>query len=150
MFKNKHIHAPLIVFLVFIIDRFTKNIVVFSGYHNISIIGNFLRINYVENTGVAFGLFKGYNLFFILFNSVLIIFLLYFKRKTKDLLSFYALHLIIGGAIGNIFDRIKHGYVVDFIDLKYFPAIFNMADFFITCGAIMLIFSGFKEEKCVG
>lgn len=146
--KNKHIYAFLIVVFVFLIDRITKNIIVSYNIAGVSLMGGFLNFHYVENTGVAFGFLKGFNMFFILFNSLLLVFLLYMRRKTKDLLSFYALHFIIGGALGNIFDRIKHGYVVDFIDLKYFPAVFNMADFFITCGAVMIMFGGVKEEKC--
>jgi len=146
--KKKHISAFIILSGVFLIDRVTKIFILKDHIHNISIIGCLLRINYIENTGVAFGMFKGYNLFFILFNTSLLVFLLYLRRKIKNNFSFYSIHLIIGGALGNIFDRIRYGYVIDFIDLKYFPAVFNMADFFITCGAVMLFLVNLREEKC--
>lgn len=144
--KKSYIYGFIIVVLVFVIDRLTKDLILANPSCNISLIGGLLKINYVENTGVAFGFLKGYNSFFVIFNSILLIFLLYIRKRTKNPVSFYAFHIIIGGAVGNIFDRIKNGYVIDFIDLKYFPAVFNMADFFITLGVLILMFSGVKEE----
>lgn len=110
------------------------------------IIPSFLYFHYVENDGIAFGMFKGFNKFFLIFNSAVLAFLLYVRRSFKERLPYYSIHLIIGGALGNIYDRISHGYVVDFIDLKYFPAVFNIADFSITCGIIMLFIYFLREE----
>ncbi|MCX7642110.1 MAG: signal peptidase II [Elusimicrobiales bacterium] len=140
IFKDKRVLGTLIVVVVFLIDIISKSIIVKkqSLWYESYLYG-LINIHVVKNTGVAFGMFKGYNNFFIVFNSIILLFLFYIKRKIKSNISFYGIHFIIGGAVGNIFDRIKHGFVIDFIDLKFFPAIFNLADFFITVGIIMFI-----------
>ncbi|MGC8866792.1 MAG: signal peptidase II [Elusimicrobiales bacterium] len=137
--KQKSFLASLIVLFVFGLDVITKNLI--SENPNLwrSYFGGILRILPVRNTGVAFGLFSGINAFFIFFNITLLAFLLYVKRKVKTSFSFYSIHFIIGGALGNIYDRIRFGHVIDFIDFKFFPAIFNLADFFITFGVILII-----------
>ena len=80
--------------------------------------------------------------------SVWIIWLL--RKHAKQTLFAFALSLILGGALGNLIDRISYGYVVDFLsfhwDEHYFPA-FNLADSAITCGAFLLILDSFKEKK---
>jgi signal peptidase II len=146
MYK-KNIIGLLVFLFVFFIDRITKDHVLNHINDFYSFLGGVLKIHYVENTGIAFGMLGGFNKFFIIFNSFLLLFLFYFKRKINSLLQVVAIHMIIGGAVGNIFDRIKYGFVIDFIDLKYFPAVFNMGDFFITMGAIILFLSS-GEEKC--
>lgn len=147
--KNKSVICAFIVILIFIADLTSKNAILKNPYNFYSYLSGLLNIHLVKNTGVAFGMFKGYNTFFIIFNSLILIFLFYFKRKIKSTLSFFAIHFIIGGAIANIYDRIKYGFVVDFIDLKFFPAVFNFADFSITIGVIMIIIDEFlkKEER---
>lgn len=146
--KDKVI-SSLIVFCVFLIDLTTKTFIMKSNdvYY---FFDGIVTLHFVKNTGIAFGMFKGYNNFFLFLNTFILIFLFYFKRKVKNLISYYALHLIIGGAVGNIYDRIRYGYVIDFIDLKFFPAVFNFADFFITSGIILIFIDDFinsKEDK---
>ena len=72
------------------------------------------------------------------------------RKHSKQLLFGFALSMILGGALGNLIDRLAYGYVVDFLsfhwDQHYFPA-FNLADSAITCGAFLLIVDGFKEKK---
>lgn len=143
--RNKLI-ASLIVVVIFLIDFFTKDFI-FKSNATYYFLDGFLTLHLVKNTGVAFGMFKGYNNFFLFFNSIILILLFYFKRKIKTSLSFYGVHLIIGGAIGNIYDRIKYGYVIDFIDLKFFPAVFNFADFSITCGIALIFIDDFIKSK---
>ncbi|MEF3279700.1 MAG: signal peptidase II [Elusimicrobiota bacterium] len=145
---NKEFFKVGIVIFVFIADRVSKNLILnFPEYNFHWIIPGVVSINFIHNSGVAFGLLKGYNLFFIFFNTLLLGFLLLIRKKFSDFLSSLAIHFIIGGALGNIFDRIKYGYVIDFIDLKYFPAIFNIADFSITCGAVLLVYLSIKEAR---
>jgi signal peptidase II len=80
--------------------------------------------------------------------SVWIVWLL--RRHSTQVLFAWALSMILGGALGNLIDRISYGYVVDFLsfhwDEYYFPA-FNLADSAITCGAFLLILDSFKEKK---
>ncbi|MCX7905385.1 MAG: signal peptidase II [Elusimicrobiales bacterium] len=148
IFNDRRLLGTLIVVFVFLIDVISKNYVIknpslwFKSY-----LCNFINIHIIENTGVAFGMFKGHNDFFIVFNSIILLFLFYFKRNIRSNISFYGIHFIIGGAIGNIFDRIKYGFVIDFIDLRFFPAIFNFADFFITVGIFMLVVDEFFLKK---
>jgi signal peptidase II len=145
MFRN--IIGVLLLLSAFLIDRVTKDYILERISDVFVFLGGFVKIHYVENTGVAFGMFKGFNNFFILFNSVLLIFLFYLRRRLNKLSQVIAIHLIIGGAMGNIFDRIKYGYVIDFIEVKYFPWVFNAGDFFITLGAIILFLSHFEEGR---
>lgn len=150
MFKKEFFKVVLVI-SIFLVDRFSKNFIIENpDYQYHYIIGNILSFNYIHNTGIAFGFVKNYNSFFIFLNTALLLFLFFIRKKFTDRLSIIAIHLIIGGAIGNIFDRIKYGYVVDFIDFKYFPAIFNFADFSISCGALILLYMGIKEAKCIG
>jgi len=144
---KKNIIGIIVLLSVFILDRITKEYILNHTFKLYSFWGGILNIHYVENTGIAFGMFKGLNNFFIFFNSFLLIFLFYIRRKINFTFGIIAIHMIIGGAIGNIFDRIKYGFVIDFIDLKYFPAVFNIGDFFITVGASILFLSSW-EEKC--
>lgn len=138
--------SSLVVLTVFIIDLITKNFILKSQeiYY---LFDGFITLHFVKNTGIAFGFFKGYNNFFLFLNSFILILLFYLKRKIKKRLSFYGIHFIIGGAIGNIYDRIRHGYVIDFIDLRFFPAVFNFADFFITVGIILIFIDDFLKLK---
>ncbi len=145
IFRQRSFLATLIVIFVFVVDVVSKNFIL-ENYHIWgSYLGGFLKITPLKNTGVAFGLFSGMNSFFIFFNIGLLVFLLYIRRKFISSLSFYSSHFIIGGAVSNIYDRIRFGYVIDFIDLKFFPAVFNLADFFITLGVVIIIFD--RDEK---
>jgi signal peptidase II len=147
MSMSKKIIFPALVFLIFFLDRITKALAVKYIYLSTYKILPFLSLTYVENSGVAFGMFKDRNIFFLISNSAFLIVLLLIRKKFSDKYSKYAIHLIIAGALGNIYDRISYGYVVDFIDLKFFPAVFNIADFSITVGGCLLAYSlGFVKK----
>lgn len=107
---------------------------------NVEIIKNFFYITYVENYGIAFGLFKNRNSFFVISTSIIIMILLYTINRFHDkkILFTICLALIVGGAIGNLIDRLKHGYVIDYLQFTIFPPVFNLADAAIVCGAILL------------
>ena len=97
-------------------------------------------MTYITNTGSAFGLFKGFNLIFILFSMIVIIVVLYYIKKIKqneNLLQF-SVGLLLGGTIGNLIDRFLYGFVVDFIDFRIWP-VFNIADSSVTISVILLI-----------
>jgi len=116
----------LIAFFITLLDQITK--IIFKGVDS----GIF---NYTENTGAAFGLFKG-NVFILSIISVFIIFLLfyYFIKYPK---LYLPLGFLLGGATGNLIDRVFLGFVRDFIDLKIWP-IFNVADSFNVIGVVIL------------
>ncbi|MBW2999626.1 signal peptidase II [Candidatus Woesearchaeota archaeon] len=135
-----------IAFVVIIVDQITKLLVdKYLFGKTITIIRNFLELKVVHNTGAAFGLLKG-QLFLLIAVSVIIIFLvIYFLRKTPmKIVPFTA--LILGGAFGNLIDRIFFGYVVDFINVTIW-SVFNVADSCITIGAIGVAVYFFWEEK---
>lgn len=113
---------------------------------SIKIIGNFLRFTYAENRGAAFSILQNQRWFFITVTIVMLIVLAYIFFRTKNInkLSRLAIAMIAGGAIGNFIDRVMLGYVIDFIDVRFgsfynFP-IFNIADSFVVCGTILMIF----------
>lgn len=142
------IMSPFLLLGVFFLDRLTKNYAMDNFIHPVR-VGGVANLAYTENSGISFGLFQGNNLFFIAFTAVLIILIIVFRRKISGEKPrvHAALALILGGALGNLYDRIVHGYVIDFIDLKFFPAVFNAADSFITIGAFMILLDQILEER---
>ena len=128
--------------IVILLDQFSKFLIKqnFQLNQSIPIIKNILHLTYVTNTGSAFGLFKGLNIFFILLSIIVIAVIFYFLKKIKDyrkLLQF-SVGLLLGGTIGNLIDRLIYGYVIDFIDFRIWP-VFNLADSAVTIGVILLI-----------
>ncbi|HOI42037.1 MAG TPA: signal peptidase II [Elusimicrobiales bacterium] len=139
--------SPAIVLSVILLDRLTKWLVL----ENLRCAGRellpFLSLTYVENTGVSFGMFRGNNGFFIVFSAVLVCALMFFRRRlaAHGAAAGAGAALVLGGAVGNLYDRIVYGHVVDFVDLSFFPAVFNVADASITAGAVLLAF-GMRDE----
>lgn len=102
----------------------------------------YFRLHYVENTGMAFGLFQNGNLFLIFVMTAVLIYLAY---SWKELAAYgkmvkWGALFIFAGAVGNLYDRIKLGFVVDFLDFRVWP-VFNIADSFITVGGVLLALS---------
>lgn len=169
---------------VVVIDQLTKLLVkgftlpIIDYYHaglqlgqSIPVLGDFLRITYIENLGMAFGIDVGGRLFLIFFSfiaSIGILYYLYHIRNESFLVRF-PLAMILGGAIGNLIDRIFYGVffgeaplfygkVVDFIDVDFFNidflgihmtrwAIFNIADASVTVGIVMMLILHRKYTK---
>lgn len=121
----------------------------------ISVIPGVFSLTYSENRGVAFGLFQDGTLFFAITTAIVIIVftILLFKNYKKSKLFSVAAALIIGGGLGNLFERVFLGYVVDYLSLSFFAPICNFADYCITAGTVCLIvyllfFSDFmKSDK---
>jgi len=110
----------------------------------IILINNFLQLNYVENKGAAFGILQNQRIFFVVMTLVVLVAIVYYRYKNNKLtgLSRLIFDFIIAGAIGNLIDRIRMIYVIDFIDVNFwgfydFP-VFNFADVFLVCGTILL------------
>lgn len=152
-----------VTLFVIILDQVTKIIINKSMhlYQSFPVLGDFFRITYVENTGMAFGIRVGHGGFFTVFAviaSLAIMFYL-FKMKGEKFIARFSMAMILGGAIGNLWDRIVRGSVVDFLDVEFFdihiPAfqftffdfpgysltrwpVFNVADIAITVGMLLL------------
>ncbi|MBX6342889.1 MAG: signal peptidase II [Thermomicrobiaceae bacterium] len=105
----------------------------------VDVIPGVLRLLYVENTGAAFGVFQGRSPVLTLLAIGVVVFLgIYFRRAIAESRALaLALGLEFGGAVGNILDRLRHGFVVDFIDVPHWPT-FNVADSAITVGVLLL------------
>ena len=134
---------------VFILDRLTKHIfcnrLLYS--ETIPVIPNIFHLTLVRNKGAAFGLFNGRNIFFSVFTILAVIAITLFirSREYKSRLMLVSLGLILGGALGNLFDRIVFGYVIDFLDFRVWP-VFNLADSCITIGFALLAYQVVKRK----
>lgn len=132
--------------VVILADQVTKSFIwntVGPGGDRLEIgILSWLRIIFVRNTGSAFGMFQGQSgvLTVLGFLALIMLGLLFYNNARRDALVAVALGLIAGGAIGNLIDRIRLGYVIDWIDLPRFPT-FNVADSAVTVGVTVLVFS---------
>lgn len=143
--------ALITTFSVIFFDRITK--MFFSDFlaygESLPIIRNVLHMTLIHNTGIAFGFFKNQGIVFIVIPIVAIFLLgfnIYYYRQNNEALSriyIVSFSLILGGAIGNLIDRIVYGHVIDFIDFRVWP-VFNIADSAITIGAIMIAFKCFR------
>ncbi len=148
---KKRLLTPAVILSVFLLDRLAKAWALNHLVWNSVQVLPFFRLTYAQNTGVAFGMFKDSNLFFLVFSTALVGGLLLFRRRIQAYgpLASLGLALVLGGALGNIYDRISYGFVVDFFDFSFFPAVFNVADSAITVGAAVLAL-GLKDEKKAG
>ena len=147
--KNIIFLKSLIILIVFTLDRISKNYILNLFYETQFqeiYLSEFINIYFIWNKGIAFGLLNFddqliYNFisYFIVFISLIILF---FAFKNRDHTGFF-FAMILGGSLGNLFDRFKYSAVPDFIDLhigNFHWFIFNVADIFITVGVICLIF----------
>jgi signal peptidase II len=147
--------VPLLFGLLILgLDQQTKQLVItYLGPEPLlrsqPLLGELLSLVYWRNTGVAFGLFQDATLLLTL-TSILIclgaIFVYSTQLPNLNLIVQISMGLIIGGALGNIIDRVRLGYVVDFIQVGWWP-IFNLADSAITGGTLLLVFYLFLSES---
>ncbi len=134
---------PLVVaFAVLFLDQLTK-LVIRSGLsegESIPLIGNILHISLVHNTGAAFGLFRHQTLILTGISILTFAAILFFYRRiaASGRILRVGFALIAGGSLGNLIDRLRFGYVVDFLDFRVWP-VFNIADSAITVGAILVL-----------
>ena len=154
--KKKYVTIIVISLAVFLLDRLTKYLVL-DLFENITVteiyINHFINLLLIWNDGIAFGLLnfsdqKIYNIItIIIFFVSIVVLIIALKSKNYDA---YFFSMIFGGAIGNLFDRVKYNAVPDFIDLhinNYHWFIFNVADIFISLGVICLIFDEIFLKK---
>jgi signal peptidase II len=134
----------LISLVIIVLDQITKHLVLkyMNPFESIEVFP-FLHIVSVRNTGGAFGMFKSVgSTLFIAVSVMAIIFVIWLLIRAKE--GYFGLSLILGGAIGNLIDRLRYGWVVDFIDFSigkfHWPA-FNVADSALTVGVIVVLLS---------
>jgi signal peptidase II len=130
-------------------DQLTKHIV--TGHlaldDGIHVIGPFW-IHHVRNSGIAFGLFASATSVVIVLTGIAVAWMLLFFARSgaRHPVLPVALGLVIGGSVSNLLDRVRLGYVTDFIDLRYWPA-FNLADSFIVVGVVILLSTLLAAER---
>ena len=143
------IYYIIITFIIFLSDQITKYYMTINHDNLVNKDLIFFSLDYVLNFGAAFNLFSGSRIFLSTTSMVITIILLYFILNKKNIsnINLLSFSLILGGTIGNGFDRISKGYVIDFINLNFikFP-VFNVADISINIGLIVLIY-GFIKKK---
>ena len=155
-FKKKFFINFSLVLIIFCLDRITKNFVISQSKINLSndlFLSNYLNISLMWNEGIAFGLFAFDESFFYNFITILIIIVIiivFFMILKNEGYKKYSLILILGGALGNLYDRILFSAVPDFIDFHigdFHWFVFNGADIFISIGVIIMILSEFMVTK---
>lgn len=132
-----------IALLIAVIDQVIKYFVVMylEPVSTVTAIPHLLDLIYIENTGVAFGMFKNLRWIFVIVTLAVIVafVILLFKNAGNSRLFSIASLLIIGGGIGNLIDRIFRGFVVDYLQLSFFSPVCNFADYCITAGTVVLV-----------
>ena len=139
LFSGRTLFFAATTLAVILLDRWTKQLAIThlyeSGARSVPVLGEYIRLTYVENRGAAFGLLQDQTTFFIVVGVVVIgvIIASYRYIPEPSWLLNLCLGLQMGGAIGNLIDRVRDGYVVDFVDLTFWP-VFNVADSAICVG----------------
>lgn len=146
--------TTLVVLVCLFWDLFFK--IITDGF-DITIIDGFLWFSSIHNTGAAYGILGGQTILLIVVSLIMIALILLYNyfHKNKSIYYCVSLGLILGGAIGNLIDRIFLGYVRDFIKFSFFNFTFNIADACLTVGVVMFLiyliffddFFGFKTRK---
>lgn len=156
MSRIKHISCSIMIILIVAFDQITKYIAsakLIDG-KTVDFIPKLVQFRYAENTGMAFSMLSGARIIFIVVTAIVCIGVLVFlfSNKCKSLWMYWSLGVVVAGGIGNLIDRIRFGYVVDFIEPIFVDfAVFNIADCAVTCGAVVLIaymlIDAFKKDK---
>ncbi|MBQ7953311.1 MAG: signal peptidase II [Clostridia bacterium] len=155
----------IVAIVAFLLDRISKVVMINNVFNieslsidsvaeTVPVIKDILHFTYLGNDGMAFGMFSGSKALLIVLCFVIlaIIGFVIYKTKPQKMFEKTCYGLIIGGATGNLYDRFAHGFVIDFIDVRFidYPT-FNVADCFVVIGAILLctcvIFFDKKEDE---
>lgn len=153
---KKHISCMIMIVLIIAFDQITKYFasLKLADGSIAKFIPGVVQFKYAENTGMAFSILSGARWVFIALTVVVCVGVFYylFSNRCKSLWLYWSLGVILSGGIGNLIDRIRFGYVVDFIEPTFVNfAIFNIADCAVTCGAVVLVgyllYDAFKDVK---
>lgn len=139
----------LLSVFVIVLDQLSKYYVVmhFHVGESVPVIENVFHWTYILNPGAAFGMFEGNRWFFVVIALSVVFALAHFKDEImeSDLWTRYGTALFVGGAFGNVIDRVRQGLVIDFFDFRIWP-VFNVADISICCGVGMIVWSIMTTE----
>ena len=121
---------------------------------SVRIIPNFFNITIAHNTGAAWSILNNKSIFLILIGiiALIIVYFCFIKNKNLKKLDIILISMLISGILGNLIDRIRLGYVIDYLDFNLFGydyPIFNLADILIVLSIIILVIKSIKEEKHV-
>ncbi len=146
---RRYLRLCTVIILVAGIDQITKWAAVnaLRPGDSVPIITGVFHFTMVHNTGAVFGIFRGFTVPLILSSLVFLIVLFYFYPKIeKEHSNFYLqAGLVAGGASANLLDRLRYGYVIDFIDFRIWP-VFNFADAAITVGAVLFVLKVWRSR----
>lgn len=150
------IYSLVICVCVIILDAVSKYLVVANipPDGNVPCINGVFHLTYIKNRGAAFGMLENARWVFLIVSVIAIVAMIVYMllKKPKNMWVKTAIAMLVGGGIGNMIDRVRLGYVVDFIEVDFVDfAVFNVADSFVTvaCGILVvyLIVASVKEEK---
>ena len=147
--KKSFVHG-LVLFAIGLVvisaDQYTKYLVrkycpLNTSWNPIPWLDRFVTLTYVKNTGAAFGIFPDMSIVFAIIALVVVVLILVYYRRLSEVswILRVAFGLQLGGAIGNLIDRVARGYVTDFIDVRVWP-VFNIADSSVVVGTILLAY----------
>lgn len=169
--KREHITTVFVVLSVLAFDQLTKFLakVFLEPHRSVSVLGDFFRLTYVENPGMAFGIQIANKLIFNLLSIIAVLFIFYYLFRMRDnKLLRISFAMILGGAFGNLLDRFLRGRVIDFLDFEFFNIhldggkflffeiprysmdrwpVFNMADMAVSIGMILIIIVSLFDGK---
>lgn len=133
----------LMIAAIVVLDQIVKRMVVsvMAQGDSIPVVDQIFHITYIQNTGAAFSLMEGFRVLLIALPVAVILAamgFLFLKRKSAHPVLLTSLAFICGGGLGNVIDRARFGYVVDYLDFRVFP-IFNAADIFVCLGCGLLL-----------
>lgn len=138
---------------VLVLDQLTKQYVVSNlspgvPWNPIESLRKYVSLTYITNTGAAFGMFPAFGTFFAVVAVVVVVAILFYHRQLASghWMMHLGLGLQLGGAFGNLVDRLRWGHVVDFIDVKVWP-VFNVADSSIVIGVALLALSLLRDSE---
>ena len=143
IFTRNNIYSLFIISVIFFLDRYTKIFILNNFSDNLFYLNDFINFDLVWNTGISFGLFSSTSN--LIYHSItgligaIVIFIIYLINKSTFIDKIF-FSMILGGALGNFYDRIAYSAVPDFIDIHYERFhwfTFNIADIFITFGVLL-------------
>lgn len=140
----------ILAVVIVVLDQVSKYVVqtnMFEG-QSIPILENIFHLTYINNPGAAFGMLPNKTSFFIVMSVVVFVGVIWYARTLpkQQRLTRLALGLVLGGAIGNLIDRVRFGAVVDFFDFRVWP-VFNIADIAISVAVVLIIWELFRQEE---
>ena len=144
MRKNKMPFVALLIAAVIVLaDQLIKFFVLneLKPIGTVKVIDGVFNLTYVENRGVAFGIFQDMRWVFVAVTCILLFLIIFymFRKRPKGKLFYICAGMILGGGVGNLIDRLVHGYVVDYLAVSFFPPVCNFADYCITIGVFILV-----------